>query len=140
ARARARIIEAQHRQATPFGECVERKRFCALHVRGVARQEDKRRIAAVPNAIGNRTSANFDICELVLAHESGALAEEQTRMKYRKLGDSDLEVSEISLGSWLTYGVGVEADAARACFAEAFAQGINFVDTANVHGRRAARR
>jgi len=29
-------------------------------------------------------------------------------MKYRKLGDSDLEVSEVSLGSWLTYGVGVE--------------------------------
>ncbi|MFL6764857.1 MAG: aldo/keto reductase family protein [Sphingomicrobium sp.] len=59
-------------------------------------------------------------------------------MKYRKLGDSDLEVSEISLGSWLTYGVGVEADAARACLAEAFAQGINFVDTANVYGRGAA--
>ena len=36
-------------------------------------------------------------------------------MKYRKLGASDLEVSEISLGSWLTFGVGVEADAARAC-------------------------
>ena len=35
-------------------------------------------------------------------------------MKYRKLGDSDLEVSEISLGSWLTYGVGVEADLPRA--------------------------
>ena len=33
-------------------------------------------------------------------------------MKYRKLGDSDLEVSEISLGSWLTFGVGVEADKA----------------------------
>ena len=41
-------------------------------------------------------------------------------MKYRKLGDSDLEVSEISLGSWLTYGVGVEADKARACLEEAF--------------------
>ena len=36
-------------------------------------------------------------------------------MKFRKLGSSDLEVSEISIGSWLTYGVGVEADKARAC-------------------------
>jgi aryl-alcohol dehydrogenase-like predicted oxidoreductase len=59
-------------------------------------------------------------------------------MKYRKLGDSDLEVSEISLGSWLTYGVGVEADRARACLDEAFEQGINFIDTANVYGRGAA--
>jgi aryl-alcohol dehydrogenase-like predicted oxidoreductase len=59
-------------------------------------------------------------------------------MKYRKLGDSELEVSEISLGSWLTYGVGVEADQARACLEEAFAQGINFIDTANIYGRGAA--
>ena len=59
-------------------------------------------------------------------------------MKYRKLGDSDLEVSEISLGSWLTYGVGVEADKARSCLEEAFNQGINFIDTANVYGRGAA--
>jgi aryl-alcohol dehydrogenase-like predicted oxidoreductase len=59
-------------------------------------------------------------------------------MKYRRLGSSDLEVSEISLGSWLTYGVGVEADQARACLDEAFAQGINFIDTANVYGRGAA--
>jgi aryl-alcohol dehydrogenase-like predicted oxidoreductase len=61
-------------------------------------------------------------------------------MKYRKLGSSDLEVSEISLGSWLTYGVGVEADKARACLDEAFKQGINFIDTANVYGRGAAER
>lgn len=59
-------------------------------------------------------------------------------MKYRKLGDSDLEISEISLGSWLTYGVGVEAEKARACLDEAFNQGINFVDTANIYGRGAA--
>jgi aryl-alcohol dehydrogenase-like predicted oxidoreductase len=59
-------------------------------------------------------------------------------MRYRKLGDSDLEVSEISLGSWLTYGVGVEADKARACLDEAFTQGINFIDTANIYGRGAA--
>jgi len=59
-------------------------------------------------------------------------------MKYRKLGDSTLEVSEISLGSWLTYGVGVEADKARACLDTAFDVGINFIDTANVYGRGAA--
>ncbi|HRD47294.1 MAG TPA: aldo/keto reductase family protein [Caulobacter sp.] len=59
-------------------------------------------------------------------------------MKYRRLGASDLEVSEISLGSWLTYGVGVEADNARACVDRAFDLGINFFDTANVYGRGAA--
>jgi len=59
-------------------------------------------------------------------------------MKYRQLGASDLEVSEISLGSWLTYGVGVEADAARACLDKAFDVGINFIDTANAYGRGAA--
>ncbi len=59
-------------------------------------------------------------------------------MKYRRLGDSDLTVSEISLGSWLTYGVGVEADKARACLETAFDEGINFIDTANIYGRGAA--
>ena len=59
-------------------------------------------------------------------------------MKTRKLGNSELEVSEISLGSWLTYGVGVEADKARGCLEEAFNQGINFIDTANIYGRGAA--
>jgi len=59
-------------------------------------------------------------------------------MKYRKLGSSDLEVSEISLGSWLTYGVGVERDSAVACVDKAFDLGINFIDTANVYGRGAA--
>jgi len=59
-------------------------------------------------------------------------------MKYRKLGDSDLMVSEISLGSWLTYGVGVERDKAAACVNRSFELGINFIDTANVYGRGAA--
>ena len=59
-------------------------------------------------------------------------------MKYRKLGASDLNVSEISLGSWLTYGVGVERDRAAACVNRAFELGINFIDTANVYGRGAA--
>ena len=59
-------------------------------------------------------------------------------MKYRKLGASDLDVSEISLGSWLTYGVGVPRDNAVACVDRAFDLGINFIDTANVYGRGAA--
>jgi aryl-alcohol dehydrogenase-like predicted oxidoreductase len=59
-------------------------------------------------------------------------------MRYRRLGDSDLEVSEISLGSWLTYGVGVEAEAAKRCVDTAFDRGINFFDTSNSYGRGAA--
>src|SRR5918997_2127780 len=59
-------------------------------------------------------------------------------MEYRQLGDSDLEVSDISLGSWLTYGVGVEREAGEACVRRAFDVGINFFDTANVYGRGAA--
>ena len=59
-------------------------------------------------------------------------------MKYRELGDSGIKVSEICLGSWLTYGVGVEADAARACLDRAFDEGINFIDTANIYGHGAA--
>jgi aryl-alcohol dehydrogenase-like predicted oxidoreductase len=59
-------------------------------------------------------------------------------MRYRRLGSSDLEVSEISLGSWLTFGVGVERDRAAAVVDESFELGINFIDTANVYGRGAA--
>src|SRR4051812_23775415 len=59
-------------------------------------------------------------------------------MRYRKLGSSDLEVSEISLGSWLTYAGGIELDQTRACTDAAFEAGINFFDTANAYGRGAA--
>lgn len=59
-------------------------------------------------------------------------------MQYRRLGNSDLRVSEIALGSWLTYGGGVEKAQALACIRRAFEVGINFIDTANVYGRGAA--
>jgi len=59
-------------------------------------------------------------------------------MKYRQLGDSDLHVSEVSLGSWLTYGVGVDDSNAIACVDKAFDVGINFIDTANIYGKGAA--
>jgi aryl-alcohol dehydrogenase-like predicted oxidoreductase len=59
-------------------------------------------------------------------------------MNYRKLGSSSLEVSEISLGSWLTFSGGVGFEQTRACTDAAFEAGINFFDTANVYGRGAA--
>jgi len=59
-------------------------------------------------------------------------------MHLRKLGSSDIQVSEISLGSWLTYSGGVEREQAEACVRAAFEAGINFIDTANVYGRGAA--
>ena len=59
-------------------------------------------------------------------------------MRYRRLGDSPIEVSEISLGSWLTYSGGVERDRTVACTKAAFEAGITFFDTANVYGRGAA--
>jgi 1-deoxyxylulose-5-phosphate synthase len=54
-------------------------------------------------------------------------------MRYRKLGTSGLEVSEISLGSWLTYGGGVGRDDAEACVRRALDVGINLIDTANAY-------
>ncbi len=59
-------------------------------------------------------------------------------MKYRQLGDSDLQVSTISLGSWLTYSGGIEKQKSIDCIHKALDVGINFFDTANVYGRGAA--
>jgi 1-deoxyxylulose-5-phosphate synthase len=59
-------------------------------------------------------------------------------MEQRRLGDSDLEVSVIALGSWLTYSGGIGRDQTEACTRAAFDAGITFFDTANVYGRGAA--
>jgi 1-deoxyxylulose-5-phosphate synthase len=59
-------------------------------------------------------------------------------VNFRALGSSDISVSEISLGSWLTYSGGVEREQARACVEAAFDAGINFIDTANIYGRGAS--
>lgn len=56
-------------------------------------------------------------------------------MKFRKLGNSGLKVSEISLGSWLTYGGYVERENAVNSIRKAYELGINFFDTANVYER-----
>ncbi|GGG04229.1 voltage-gated potassium channel [Paenibacillus albidus] len=59
-------------------------------------------------------------------------------MKYRRLGGSGLKVSEISLGSWLTYGGYVEKTNAVKAIETAYGLGVNFFDTANVYERGAA--
>ncbi|MEP6953511.1 MAG: aldo/keto reductase family protein [Solirubrobacteraceae bacterium] len=59
-------------------------------------------------------------------------------MNYRKLGSSDLEVSDVSLGSWLTYSGGVQRDQTEACTKAAFDAGVTFFDTANAYGDGAA--
>src|SRR5579862_1017112 len=56
-------------------------------------------------------------------------------MKYRRLGASGLVVSEVCLGSWLTYGNATEDATAAACIDRAYELGINFFDTANVYAR-----
>ncbi len=59
-------------------------------------------------------------------------------MRKRQLGDSGIEVSEIGLGSWLTYAGGIERERSEACTRAAFDLGITFFDTANVYGHGAA--
>jgi 1-deoxyxylulose-5-phosphate synthase len=61
-------------------------------------------------------------------------------MKYRNLGSSDLRVSELALGSWLTYGETTGTSQARACLDAAFDVGINFIDTANMYADGGAER
>jgi voltage-dependent potassium channel beta subunit len=56
-------------------------------------------------------------------------------MNYRKLGNTGLKVSEISLGSWLTYGGYVSEQDAIQSIRRAYEWGINFFDTANVYMR-----
>lgn len=59
-------------------------------------------------------------------------------MDYRRLGNSGLKVSQLGLGSWLTYGGMVEDQTAEACIDKAYELGINFFDTANIYRRGGA--
>ena len=55
-------------------------------------------------------------------------------MNYRRLGASDLVVSEIAFGSWLTFSSGARKKDAIACVHRALHRGITLFDTANVYG------
>ena len=54
-------------------------------------------------------------------------------MAYRRLGKAGVKVSELSFGSWVTYGRQVDVDAAVACMKTAYDAGINFFDNAEVY-------
>ncbi|MEP6657211.1 MAG: aldo/keto reductase [Betaproteobacteria bacterium] len=56
-------------------------------------------------------------------------------MNYRRLGASGLKISELSLGSWVTYGNQMGEDLARECMAAAFDAGVNFFDNAEVYAK-----
>jgi voltage-dependent potassium channel beta subunit len=56
-------------------------------------------------------------------------------MNYRRLGRSGLKVSELSFGSWITYGNQLDVNAARDCMAAAWERGVNFFDNAEVYAR-----
>jgi aryl-alcohol dehydrogenase-like predicted oxidoreductase len=61
-------------------------------------------------------------------------------VKFRRLGESELYVSEISLGTWFSNESGIGGEQSRRCIAAAFDAGINFFDTANVYGLGASER
>ena len=59
-------------------------------------------------------------------------------MHYRRLGNSGLKLSELSFGSWVTYGNQLQDDSARECMAAAHDAGVNFFDKAEVYARGAS--
>jgi voltage-dependent potassium channel beta subunit len=58
-------------------------------------------------------------------------------MEYRYLGRSGLKVSELSLGSWVTFGTQLGVDTASECMAAAYGAGMNYFDNAEsyAHGQ-----
>lgn len=61
-------------------------------------------------------------------------------MNYRRMGRTGLQVSDISLGSWITYGGTTPEPDSIACIHRAFELGINLFDTADVYARGEAER
>ncbi len=56
-------------------------------------------------------------------------------MEYRRLGKSGLQVSALSLGSWLTFGKQIGDDVAEALMVSAYENGVNFFDNAEIYAR-----
>ncbi len=61
-------------------------------------------------------------------------------MKYRRVGNTGLKVSEVSLGSWMTYGESVDRERSKQCLVTALENGVNFIDTADIYAKGEAER
>lgn len=55
-------------------------------------------------------------------------------MEYRNLGKSGLKMSELSFGSWITFGSQLDMEGVRSCIKEAIDAGVNFFDNAEAYG------
>src|SRR5438105_4775297 len=138
---RGGVVALEHAQAEnafveldAAAEIGDREPHGADRETGVDRRELVRRGLSGLLGHGAKTGARVE----ATTHGPGARMYKLARMQYRKLGWSELSVSEISLGSWLTYSGGVEREQAVACVQAAFEEGINFIDTANIYGRGAS--
>jgi voltage-dependent potassium channel beta subunit len=56
-------------------------------------------------------------------------------MQYRRLGKSGLQLSVLSLGSWLTFGKQISDDVAEELMIKAYENGVNFFDNAEIYAR-----
>jgi voltage-dependent potassium channel beta subunit len=54
-------------------------------------------------------------------------------MNYRRMGQTGLKISELSLGAWITFGGQVDETASRACMREAYENGVNHFDNADIY-------
>ncbi len=56
-------------------------------------------------------------------------------MNYRRLGNAGLKVSELSFGSWVSFGTQMNVDTAYECMTAAYDAGVNFFDNAEAYAR-----
>lgn len=56
-------------------------------------------------------------------------------MNYRKMSGTGLKLSEISLGAWVTFGDQIDQDMASSLIQQAFDEGVNFFDNADIYGK-----
>src|SRR4029450_10695183 len=115
------------------GYCVSGRVYCSAPVRCVRRYIAARRLTFSCHGV----FASFRLSTLrrgATQFDRRSFAK-TTTMNYRRLGASGLKVSELSFGSWVTYGNQMGEDLARDCMVAAYEAGANFFDNAEVYAK-----